>query len=296
MMRKGTIILLISGIWVLGLLLILPSKSTPEVKGTISYNIIILLDLSDRIDPQKTPGQVDKDKKIIQHLISIFEEEVRKKLYLLSKDRLCFAIAPQPTNYAPKIPEIANHLRIDMQEVFLGGKPRFDREKENLLANVNQLYEMATANPDFIGADIWTFFRDNLEDYVVKASVNDPVRNVLIILTDGYIDFEASVQSIRPKQGNRTSYMEVEKFRNNPGWEKKFDLKDCGLMSIGKNFSDLEVLFLEINLRKTIDKAIVEKYWFKWFDEMNIGKRKLKTTEDSSIQVEKIIREFLKGS
>ncbi|MBI1930665.1 hypothetical protein HYR99_41265, partial [Candidatus Poribacteria bacterium] len=63
----------------------------------------------------------------------------------------------------------------------------------------------ATANSHFVGADIWAFFRDSLEDCLMKSEAkNRETRNVLFILTDGYLDFDPKVQATRPRKGNRT--------------------------------------------------------------------------------------------
>jgi hypothetical protein len=132
---------------------------------TIYFNIIVLLDLSDRIDPSENPNQAEKDTEIIQGIISVFEEEVRKKLFLFTKDRICIVVAKQPTNYDEELLGIVNQLRINMEGSLIGGvggKPKFTRSKKRLLTNVDKLYKLAMANPDFIGADIWAFLRANL--------------------------------------------------------------------------------------------------------------------------------------
>ena len=59
-----------------------PDKKKSEVR--VNHNYIILLDLSDRLIVQQ--NQPERDKEIIRDLYSLFEEKVRKELYIKSGD------------------------------------------------------------------------------------------------------------------------------------------------------------------------------------------------------------------
>lgn len=256
--------------------------------GRVQYHLSVLLDLSDRI---RSDIQVEKDKRIIRGIVSLFEQEVKRKLYINSRDRLNIIIAPQQNNYADAISEGADILSIDMSRMNPSEKREFlPKRTERLLTAVDDLYRVAAENPHFTGADIWSFFRTHLEGYIGQSTSVDNVRNVLIILTDGYIDFSDSVQRLRPKAQNRTSYMQASQFAGDLG---AFDLGDHGLISFKRDFGNLEVLVLEITERRVGDEQIINKYWEKWFNEMGIQRYDFRVTHDSTAQVESLIRKFI---
>ncbi len=68
------------------------------------------------------------------------------------------------------------------------------------------------------------------------------VRNILVVLTDGYINF-ASARGW-PREGSRTSWVEVSRLRHN-GWEGEFDAKNMGMIPAGTDH--WEVLVLEVD-------------------------------------------------
>lgn len=263
----------------------------------VQYNFCVLIDLSDRIDKIRYPNQVQKDIAIIKNIISIFHEQVKKNLYVNSKDKIQIIVAPQPVPYVSTLHKIADRLRIDMSEF---KNPRDKRVKlqsmeDSLLSGIDILYRKATQNPRFLGADIWGFFKDDIDNYIINSS-EDSVKNIFIILTDGYIQFEKEILSSRPPRGNRTSYMLVNEFLNDPNWHIRFDLEDHGLIPINKNYKNVEVLVLEVrpnNILNPVEYDIIKKYWYKWFDEMGIRKRNIQKTQDSAAQVKKLIKDFI---
>ena len=266
-------------------------------KGKIQYNFIILLDLSDRLTkntPQENTLQVEKDKEIIRNLLSIFVGEVKAKLYINSQDSIKIAVAPQPTGYSPLLFSISKELEIDMRELRIRDRrTKLDQYISNFSQNIDRLYDVSSQEKKLIGADIWTFFRDNLKTFMSKPG-REETRNILIILTDGYIDFNKDVLRNRPSQGKRYSYMRVADFRNDKDWEKKLD-GDYGLIPINEDFSSLEVLVLGIAPRfpNPNEYKIIEKHWTKWFDKMKIRHSELHKSEDLQKQTENIIEAFL---
>ena len=273
-------------------------KTTSDYKRVyrpVYYNFVILLDLSDRISPLKNPSQVRKDKQIILTVVNLFEKEVRKKFYLSARDNLNIVVAHQPeSGYNDDLPTILNKLRIQLNsQTSIVTKPKFDEMKKELLANLNVLYEKAVANKRFVGADLWSFVSYRMGDYIVDG--DKTYRNILIVLSDGYMDFDKNILATRIEQENRTSYMQVAKFRNLPNWEQKFDDGDYGLIPVKKDFGNLEVLVLEVNLRYPADKLILEKYWNNWLSEMGVRKAKLKMSGYAPDHIGEIIKKFLEA-
>ncbi|MHB2156381.1 hypothetical protein ACX8XN_18565 [Calditrichota bacterium GD2] len=255
---------------------------------TQKVNVLVLLDLSNRIDPRLHPYQAERDLKIVRTIFNWFERRVKQRLYVHARDRFQIIIAPQPTDYQALLFRNADNLWIDGQELASGGKPRFEKAKHDLFLSLNNIYEQACDSKQFVGADIWTFFRDQLLNLI------DPnARNILFILTDGYLDFNASIQYQRPHQGNLTTYMEVAKFRNEKNWHERFNREQIGLLPIPEKFTNLEIMLLEVNLRDIRDRAILEKYWFDWFNRMGVLKFALRLTDYSVENARYAIQNFL---
>ena len=142
--------------------------------------------------------------------------------------------------------------------------------KEGLLAAIDELYQLLEKQKKFTGSDIWKWFRASGNAYLKKD-----MQNYIICISDGYLDFDKSIQDKRPKIGNKTSYIpytQVVKFRNDPNWESKLGSEGHGLLEIGKDFSayDVKFLMVEIKLRHMLDLPILKKYWQTWLASMGI--------------------------
>ena len=70
------------------------AKATP-------VNIVIILDTSDRISDEKHPGQIERDKEIIEEIVTEFEKVTKQHILASEKlqyhDRLTVAIPNQPS-------------------------------------------------------------------------------------------------------------------------------------------------------------------------------------------------------
>jgi len=158
-------------------------------------------------------------------------------------------------------------------------KPAFDEAKDTLISNVDQLYLAATATAHYTGANLPLFFRDHLASYIEQSESPRRLRNILIVITDGYIELDRTVKVNRQDEGNRTTTMRLSQFRGVPDWEQRFDRGDHGLIVDKKDaFKGLEVLVLEIRLdpQHEDDKNLIFKYWLKWLGEM--GSRRSSST------------------
>ena len=78
----------------------------------------------------------------------------------------------------------------------------------------------------------------------------------------------------RAVQGNRfTSCAQlINSLKTFPDWNEKFDAGDYGLMPVGKKFSNLRVVLLEINPKPEWngEYKLLTRIWGKWFHEMGI--------------------------
>lgn len=294
-MKRSHIIITATTILLLGAIIGLSATRRSDAvhnqkPRAIRYNICVLLDLSDRISPTLQPLQVERDKRAINGILELFEDQAKKKLYVNSNDSLRVAVAEQPTGYGATLLKITDDMTIDMGELKITKKrEQFPVLREQLTNKVNELYQVASANSAFAGADLWRFFREDLDKYRMAGTDQQPVRNVLLVLTDGYITF--GDQKRRPREASRTSYMEVAKFRHN-GWEQEFDDKDLGMINGGKH-AEWEVQVLEVNPHRTEDMPIISKYWSKWFEEMGIQHYRIEKTNDSARMLKQLVATFL---
>lgn len=233
-------------------------------------NIVLVLDLSNRL--VKTPGQGEKDQEVIQSILEIFEERQKRQAFITSKDLFQVVVAPQPN-----VPTATNDsLRIDMRnkkKKGSGGKaligwPKYQQERETFKRAVKQIYEQALQEP-FTGADIYTFFCTELPKNFTVAEAKTKV----IVLTDGYLEFDRQYLSSRPA----CTYMqELDKMRaEKDRWEQRFKRKELALCPCqGQAFQHTEVLMLEtaplFKGTSVYEFPMIEHYWKTWFDAMGL--------------------------
>ncbi len=267
------------------------------IVGNIGYtakpiNIVVILDTSDRVSREENPDQVDKDLAIAKGIVDLFWELVRDEIQTQERNTwlrhfLAFIVPEQPDT-TPIRQDIIGEMKIwptptdrDRQ-----GAPWVRRKKDKLINTINELYELVREQQEFTGSDIWKWFRASGEEYLKQD-----MQNYIICISDGYLDFNRSIQDRRPRRGNKTSYMpyaQVIKFRTDP---ERFDSEGHGLLEIGKDFSayDVKFLMVEITLRDMLDLDIIKRYWQKWLSSMGINDSEfVESQSDPEIVKEKI--------
>ena len=258
---------------------------------TENYNISILLDLSDRISLEKNPNPTmqyyQRDLGYIKSISEAFTQHLKTKRIRQIDDKMQLFFNPEPLDQ--KINLISENLKIAIDKNNVS-KGFLNSINENYAAKTSKIYNSAIKDDNFIGSDIWNFFDTKVKDQCVE----DKYRNILIVLTDGYMFHENTVVT----EGKRTSYITPELIRKNglntQNWKKKFDEQDFGFIKIEGNLSNLEVLVLGINPDKKnpYEEKVIKAYWTKWFAEMNIKHFEI-TNADLPSNMEKIIQDFI---
>ena len=251
-------------------------------------NIVVIIDTSDRVSKERNPNQAAKDVEIAKSIVHFYYERARRKMFS-TKNRLAFVVPEQPNT--PQISsEIIRNLKIwPTREDQRIGASKFEEKKENLLKAIDELYQSVKTENTFTGSDIWKWFRASEALYLKKD-----MQNYIICLSDGYLDFNRSIQDGRPRIDNKTSYIpyaQVVEFRDDSDWEQEFDSEGHGLLEIGKDFRSYDVKFLmvEIKLRHMLDLPILEKYWRTWLASMGINDSEfVEAQPDPQIVKEKI--------
>lgn len=230
-------------------------------------NYIVLLDLSDRL---LQPSQSASDQALIATVFAHFRKTVfEKKLVINSKDKFRVVIAPQPgVAYNPDA--FMSELHLDMEPLPLGKKSLQAKAFEKSLpSTLKTLYTAATKGrhlpSDFAGCDLWKYFDQQLATDLVAGADNR-----LVVLTDGYMDFEDPKHVV--SRGHRSTSTDfIAHLRNTLDWEKAMEREDWGLLHAKVKLPNVQVSILEISPKNAdLDEApILHKVWRKWLTEMH---------------------------
>ena len=236
-----------------------PTKAQP-------LNITVLIDLSDRIKRNtENMEQEDKDIALIVHTAGLLRDKAQKEKFT-GKDKFKVLFYPNPK--LENINSVVGTLKIDM-DVSRKEKGLLKRRLQtidNLFANtLHSVYKQTKNDGDWSGSDIWGFFRDRVQDQCIIEGY----RNILVILTDGYIYHKDNKEQENGKQTWVTSLV----LDQNPKIELLNPLEER------QKLSDLEVLVLEVDPAKPSHFKLLERIWNEWFDEMGIKQSKIMKTD-----------------
>lgn len=260
-------------------------NATPNVQ---SYNFTILLDLSDRLVRDLTPAQMDRDLAIVENIIGHYKNSMERAGAFLAKDKIRILFRPTPNN--PNINNISKLLNEDLTGKSPAEKKEvFDNIEERFISNLTEIYSTTLKDEDWIGSDVWRFFRNDALDLSVES--DSTYRNILFILSDGYVYHQNSAR----REGNRSTYITNRFFDSvniydQSNWRGYLEENNFGLVDTGQDLNNLEVLFLEVNPVQShlVDEEIIRWYLSSWFEEMNIKDYRIYNTDMSSNTIQRI--------
>jgi hypothetical protein len=248
-------------------------KQGDEKPQTKQLNISILLDLSDRIDTTKHPAipeHYQRDIEIVRTLTEYFKANMETLTAWKAKGKIRIFFSPAPSN--PTINDIANKLNIDCSKLDNRGRKQvYDTISGLFTQNLTDIYNQTIQTSRWEGSDIWRFLKDDVKDFCIEKDTT--YRNILIILTDGYIYHKQSVFN----NGNRFSYLlesNIRQYRKT-NWNQLVKNTDFGLVVERNDLNNLEILVLEVsaeNSKNKIDEDILKYTIDKWFQEMNVAR------------------------
>ena len=259
-----------------------PKQSRTNLEVDEQLNITILLDLSDRIEPSKysnTPEHFERDIEIVNYFTEIFKSDMEKKGAYKAKGKLKVIFSPRPND--SEINQIASELSIDLSKAKdpKEKKQIFENVSSNFKRNLERIYSKTIETKSYPGSDIWRFFKNDVVDYAISDDKN--YRNILVILTDGYIYHENS----KERQGNRSMSLLPQDVRNqgfsSNNWKEKMDQKDYGYISTRDDLENLDVLVLEVNPISNVEvnENVIKAYLERWFKEMKVNKHEVYKTD-----------------
>lgn len=249
---------------------------SPKVNKTL--NISVYLDLSDRLVRDLTPNQTYRDTAIINYIVDYFRNSTLGPQILKSENKMKVFFYPTPSS--TEISTLADGLSVD-----IGAKKGIDKRKALddmkgvFQKNLAQIYDETLKEKNWIGCDIWDFFSNKKVD---NLCVKKGARNIIVILTDGYIFAE----NHKLKEGDAYSYIlpQTLSVANSSLIDRRNgELKDKGL----------EVLILEINPYQPAQRDKMESVLNDWLHAMGIEKTTIAETDANLTNTKTIIKNFL---
>ena len=254
-----------------------------------NLNISFLLDLSDRIDPKKNPGIYQRDLQYIKSVQKAFTNHVKGKKMLLLKDQMQVFFNPLPN--IPNIDQLSNQLKVSFSPQT--SKKDFLNIEKVYTDNPAKIYQSAIKDRNYVGSDIWRFFKNNVREYCIKPQH----RNILVILTDGYMYYKDS----KIEEAGKSSYITPQflnlKKLTTASYQSIMKQKNLGFIAFPYNLKDLEIVVLGINpsAKNPYEEDVIKQYWADWFKTMKVKKFELRITDLPS-SLETVINNFIQGS
>mgnify|MGYP001801701628 CR=1 FL=1 len=256
-----------------------------------NLNISFLLDLSDRINPKKYPDETmnfyERDAFYIKSAAEAFTIHLRTNKVIKMDDRIQLFFDPEPKS--KDISTFSKRLKFHVDKTTITNELlcKIDSVYTSLPIKI---YKQAISDNNYVGSNTWGFFKNNIKDYCM----DDTSRNILIILTDGYIYHKNTLI----QDNNLTSYLIPQYIKakklNSKKWKVKIKEEAFGFIPVTDNLSNLEILVLGINPDKKnpYEEDIIKTYWSNWLTTMNVKRFKIKNTDLPS-NMDKIIKDFI---
>ncbi|QHI37079.1 hypothetical protein IMCC3317_24570 [Kordia antarctica] len=256
-----------------------------------NLNISLLLDLSDRINPEKYPNSTmdfyKRDVAYIKSVSEAFITHLQNKKVRSINDKIQLYFDPEPGNQ--NINALSQSLRYEINRSNVS-LDLLEEMKQAYATKPAKIYELAIKDNAYVGSDTWRFFKNKINDFCIL----EDHRNILIILTDGYI-YHKNTQL---KEDHLTSYLTPQLIRqnklNDKNWKEKLTAQNFGFIAANENLAQLEILVLGINPDKKnpYEEDVIHKYWNDWFRQMKVGQSEIKTAILPS-NMDKIIKDFI---
>ncbi|OCA80334.1 hypothetical protein BBH99_04400 [Chryseobacterium contaminans] len=271
-------------------------KKDSVVADPNNINVSILIDLSDRIDPNTNPNPTmeyyQRDTEYIKAIEKGFVNHIKSKRIITYDDQMQVFFNPEPSD--PKMNELTKELKVSFNK----DTPRnyFDSVDKKYSELPLKIYNSAIKDGKYVGSDIWEFFKNKVKDYCIK----DDRRNILFILTDGYMYHQNTKFEEKNENSYRTSYLTTKLIKANnlttSNFKDTIEKNSYGFVKANENLSNLEVIVLGINPEKgnPFEEAVIKEYWENWLKEMKIKNYQIKSADLPS-NLEPIILKAISG-
>ncbi|MCX3264208.1 hypothetical protein [Pedobacter agri] len=302
----------------ISLMLLTSASLSAQKKEIVNYNIIFSPDLSNRLNTTLYPKVVN-DADIVEGVLKNIYPILRIKRSQDQLDRYSVDFVNKGLISMYKVN--TDMLNIDFQ--------RFERQSDRIayvmarkvprtltgdvsgfMSEYRKFSEKASKSNN--GADIWSYFQSGIDNRIVlpslvNAKVTQKFRNIMVLLTDGYIEagiynkgYDLSAKKVadfrksflKSKSESMESFLSKNKvFRINP--VKNAELKN------------LEVIVLEMydrSLSKTgaatahpTDMEIMKVIWTDWMRASGVKRFELRQTASNSAEAVKYVMDFIRN-
>jgi len=295
-----------------------------------NINILITPDLSNRITEKYSKPLCDED--IIYNIMESYYPSIYQSSGRIigQKDKLSILLTTPKlvNNYNIKMEQ----LRIDLSSfndseriVYLTDSSKsgntYKNDVKEFNMEINNVYQSAKKAP--VGADIRNLLESQLNSNNILSdpdtinafgkTVVTKNRNVLILITDGYME---SGSNARPKNGNKCYYLskkEVDRFRtkflNSDETNIKvfFDKNGFGIVPVeNENLKNIEIIAIEFYDRslskesgssrvKPDDYDIMKLFWEDWMLKSGVKRFEVHENFSSKSESQTVINNFING-
>jgi hypothetical protein len=226
-----------------------------------SYDVIINLD--DRLTNYK---QQDRDIRLITRAFNDWKTGVQKQLYITSESSFRILITDQ-TSTGYEVKEIAQSLTLNLSNEKPGyRRTAVDNYSSKLQGRLAALYQAADRGSDqnlYSGANLWKYLNGAYYDEIRREA---GVHTHMILLTDGYIDFEsAPTQFSNSEQFSSTAFLQDIRVLE---WEEQLNKK--GLLPCSIDLTGVHVSIYELSPKVDFpfELQILKKIHTNWFKAM----------------------------
>ena len=249
-----------------------------EKETTEALNISVYLDLSDRLIRELEPNQTYRDTALINYIVDYFRTKTLGPEILKSENKMKIFFYPTPKS--SEISILAQGLSVDIGEKKgVEKRKALEGMKDVFSKNLGQIYEATLKEKNWVGCDIWDFFSNKKVD---NLCIKGGARNILVIITDGYIFAENN----KIKEGNAFSYVLPQTLAIDGS--SLIDRRQGELKG-----TNLEVLMLEVNPHQPDQRDKMVKVLEDWFKSMGVEKFVVAETDANLTNTETIIKNFL---
>ncbi len=250
-------------------------KLTGERKN---LNISIFLDLSDRISPTFNPNPAmeiwKRDLGYITSITDAFETHLKNKKVVLMNDYIKLYLHPLPENISDIDSKLKNLNKfISRENASLDGITSISSDYSNFAEliykkTLDQKEPSAKkGKDDYPGSDIFDFFKSKVKDYCIK----DDHRNILFILTDGYMYMSDKNNINKYKKSNYVLSSHLKKWGfNEKNYQSKLDNEGYAFQVPVTGLDNLEVFVIGLAPNKSWEIDVLNAYWSKWFRDMGV--------------------------
>lgn len=285
-----------------------------KIQVNYGHNVIVLVDLSNRILNHRMLSDPDIVEVITSNLKTLFQNSIDKgindKFYLTSiNDQDLKNFPTLDSGFRIDLTRFQNDALLRSNYLYHNDSGRNSLKNDVFVLNSNfsKLYNNLQKGNQ-LPADIWYFFQGKLESPLIDTSSFEFVsnnikyinkrKNYIILLTDGYIEAGRYKDEPSMKNKNKFRYLSqnlINEFRSefkkdtSSEYTKFFKNSDYGIIPVNNSLlKNCKVLVLELYDRSRVngvttesptDLEIMKLFWEDWLEKSQVEKSNITLKE-----------------